>query len=68
MVSATARDVHLMVRGDLNPFLRRVAELDVHDLSITTPDIEDIFLRFYDREAPLRADEAGADAPREVAR
>ena len=48
LVSASARDVHLMVRGDVNPLLRRIAELDVHDVSITTPEIEDIFLRFYD--------------------
>jgi ABC-2 type transport system ATP-binding protein len=68
IVSETARDVHLMVRGDLNPFLRRLAEIDVHDLSITTPDIEDIFLRFYDRDAPLQMDDPGMDAPREVAR
>jgi ABC-2 type transport system ATP-binding protein len=67
VVSAPARDVHLMVRGDLNPFLRRLAELDVHDLSITTPDIEDIFLRFYDRDAPMRAEDAARD-PEEVAR
>ena len=60
-VSATARDVHLMVRGDLNPFLRRLAELNVHDLSITTPDIEDIFLRFYDRDAPMQVEDAAGD-------
>jgi ABC-2 type transport system ATP-binding protein len=48
IVSTSARDVHLMVRGDVNPLLRRIAELDVHDVSITTPEIEDIFLRFYD--------------------
>ena len=44
----TARDVHLMVRVDVNPLLRRIAELDVYDVSITTPEIEDVFLRFYD--------------------
>ena len=49
VVSATARDVHLLVRGDVNPLLQLVAQLDVHDISITTPEIEDIFLRFYDR-------------------
>jgi hypothetical protein len=56
-----------MVRGDLNPFLRRLAELDVHDLSITTPDIEDIFLRFYDRDAPMQVEDA-AGGGEEVAR
>ena len=68
VVSASARDVHLMVRGELNPFLRRLAELDVHDLSITTPEIEDIFLRFYDRAAPMSVDDAGVVAPQEVTR
>ena len=57
-----------MVRGELNPFLRRLAELDVHDLSITTPEIEDIFLRFYDRAAPMSVDDAGVVAPQEVTR
>jgi len=48
VVSATSRDVHLMVRGDVNPLLRRLASLNVVDVSITTPDVEDVFLRYYD--------------------
>jgi ABC-2 type transport system ATP-binding protein len=59
IASASARDVHLMVRGDVNPLLRRIATLAVHDVSITTPEIEDIFLRYYDR--------TGAATPRELA-
>ncbi len=47
VLSATGRDVHLMVRGDVNPLLRRIATLDVRDVAISTPDIEDVFLRFY---------------------
>ncbi len=58
VVSARARDVHLMVRGDVNPLLRRIAELPVLDIAITTPDVEDIFLRFYD---------GGSAAPTELA-
>ena len=53
VASVTARDIHLMVRGDVNPLLRRIAQLDVHDVSITTPEIEDIFLRYYDGADPL---------------
>ena len=53
VVSADARDVHLMVLGDVNPLLRLIAGFDVRDIAITTPDIEDIFLRFYDgHDAP----------------
>jgi ABC-type multidrug transport system, ATPase component len=51
VVTASARDVHLMVRGDVNPILRRLASLDVLDVSITTPDVEDIFLRYYDGDS-----------------
>ena len=47
LVSATGPGVHLMIRGDLNPLLRRLATLDVRDLSITTPEIEDVFLGYY---------------------
>lgn len=49
-VMSSGRDVHLMIRGDVNPFLRRLAALDVLDVAITTPDIEDVFYRFYEGE------------------
>jgi len=44
---ADGREVLLMVQGDVNPLLRRLATLDVRDVTITTPDVEEIFLRFY---------------------
>jgi len=44
--------VHLMVRGDINPLLDRIAAHEVQDIAITTPDVEDLFLRYY------RADDA----------
>ena len=47
VLAATEREVHLMVLGDVNPLLGRIARLDVHDIAITTPDIEDVFLRHY---------------------
>jgi ABC-2 type transport system ATP-binding protein len=48
ILAATEREVHVMVRGDINPLLGRIARLDVRDIAITTPDIEDVFLRHYD--------------------
>ncbi|HYM83778.1 MAG TPA: ABC transporter ATP-binding protein [Candidatus Dormibacteraeota bacterium] len=51
VVSADARDVHLMVRGDVNPLLRRLATIDVRDVSVATLDIEDVFLGFYEAGA-----------------
>jgi ABC-2 type transport system ATP-binding protein len=55
IAAMTGREVHLMVRGDVNPLLARIAIHDVHDIAITTPDVEDLFLRHY-------RDESG-DAP-----
>jgi ABC-2 type transport system ATP-binding protein len=48
VLSSTGQDIHLMVRGDVNPILRRLAELDVRDVAISTPDVEDLFFRYYD--------------------
>ena len=56
VASMTARDIHLMVRGDVNPLLQRLAQLDVHDISITTPEIEDVFLRFYNGTEAVPSD------------
>ena len=45
IAAMTGREVHLMVRGDINPLLARIAAHDVADIAITTPDVEDLFLR-----------------------
>jgi ABC-2 type transport system ATP-binding protein len=47
VVNAAARDVHLMVQGDVNPLLRRLATIEVGDVAISTLEIEDVFLRLY---------------------
>ncbi len=62
VVSAAARDVHLMVRGDVNPLLGRLAAVDVRDVSIATLEVEDIFLRLYEG-APGDGEEPGAATP-----
>lgn len=56
VVSASARDVHLMVQGDVNPLLRRLASVDVHDISIATLEIEDVFLGYYDGSPAVDAE------------
>jgi ABC-2 type transport system ATP-binding protein len=47
VVAITGREVHVMVQGDVNPLLERIAALEVRDIAITTPDVEDLFLRYY---------------------
>ncbi|OGO57225.1 MAG: hypothetical protein A2V85_07005 [Chloroflexi bacterium RBG_16_72_14] len=54
VAAMTGREVHLMVRGDVDPLLDRIAAHDVLDIAITTPDVEDLFLRYY------REDDSGA--------
>jgi len=51
VVAITGREAHLMVRGDVNPLLARIAAHDVADIAITTPDVEDLFLRLYRGDA-----------------
>jgi ABC-2 type transport system ATP-binding protein len=50
IAALTGREVHLMVRGDINPLLARIAAHRVADIAITTPDVEDLFLRSYREE------------------
>ena len=47
VAASTGRELHLMVRGDVNPLLERIAAHRVQDIAITTPDVEDLFLRYY---------------------
>jgi ABC-2 type transport system ATP-binding protein len=54
------REVLLMVQGDINPLLRRLATLEVRDVTITTPDVEEIFLRYYGADTEP---EAGGATP-----
>jgi len=55
VVAMTGREVHLMVRGDVNALLGRIAAHRVEDIAITTPDVEDLFLRLYRSDDPAAA-------------
>jgi ABC-2 type transport system ATP-binding protein len=69
LLALTEREVHLMVQGDVNPLLARIAGLEVHDITITTPDIEDVFLRHYGPTWSAETAPTGSGpAPAEVTR
>lgn len=38
-----------MFKGDLNPLIQRIASLDLLNLSINEPDLEEIFLHYYEK-------------------
>jgi hypothetical protein len=41
------RNIRLLVKGDINPLLRELANLEVEDLIYEQASLEDIFLEFY---------------------
>jgi ABC-2 type transport system ATP-binding protein len=45
-------DAVLWVQGDVNPLLRRLAQLDVDQFVFPEPQLEDIFLSYYQRGGP----------------
>jgi ABC-2 type transport system ATP-binding protein len=47
VVAANGTEVRLLVRGDLNPLLRRLGSLEVREMALTTPDLEEVFLTYY---------------------
>lgn len=62
VLAVSGQMVHLMVQGEVNELLRRIAQLDVRDVSIATPDIEDVFLGFYEGPASeIARDVAASD-------
>jgi ABC-2 type transport system ATP-binding protein len=42
------RDASVWVRGDINPLLRVLAQTEIDDLIFAEPQLEDIFLGFYE--------------------
>ena len=59
VVAPDGTDVRLLVRGDLNPLLRRLGTVEVSEMTVAAPDLEDVFLTYY--EPP--AGGAARDAP-----
>jgi ABC-2 type transport system ATP-binding protein len=63
LLSLGDQSVHLMIQGEVNALLRRIATLDVRDVSIATPDIEDVFLGFYESPAGAVSQPTAAPLP-----
>jgi len=43
----SGKEVWLTIRGDVNPILRRLARADIENFVFPEPELEDIFLKYY---------------------
>lgn len=48
-VEAGADDVSFLYSGDIKKLLNTVQQLPIHDMSIVEPDLEEIFMHYYER-------------------
>ena len=48
-VSCADQAVSFLYSGDIRHLLRRLSESSITDLSISEPDLEEIFLHFYEK-------------------
>lgn len=48
-VEAGADDVSFLYSGDIKKLLDTVQQLPIHDMSIVEPDLEEIFMHYYER-------------------
>ena len=47
---AVENGVSFLYRGDMNRLIQRLSEGEISDLSVSEPDLEEIFLHYYGRE------------------
>ncbi|MNR19642.1 hypothetical protein D3C85_1364470 [compost metagenome] len=40
-----------LFKGDINLVMRKIAEIDIANLWIEEPDLEEIFMHYYEKEA-----------------
>ena len=42
--------VSFLYSGDMNRLIQRLSEGDIFDLNVSEPDLEEIFLHYYEKE------------------
>jgi ABC-2 type transport system ATP-binding protein len=61
VVAQAGAEWQLAARGDIRPLLGRLADLSVRDVAIRTPEVEEVFMAYYDE-----AGSPGGDRPSDV--
>lgn len=44
------KEIKFIYRGNINSIMKRIADIDLRNISIEEPDLEEIFLRYYGKE------------------
>ena len=50
-IEANGKTISFLFKGNLNIVMRKIAELEIENLWIEEPDLEEIFLHYYEKEA-----------------
>lgn len=45
---ANGNEITFMYKGDMNTILEKIAELDIKDITISEPNLEEIFMHYYE--------------------
>ncbi len=49
-LNSTGESISFLYNGDIKSLLRRLSEAEISDLSISEPDLEEIFMHYYEKE------------------
>lgn len=49
-IKVKGNEVKFIYRGNINSIMRKLAEIDLHNISIEEPDLEEIFMHYYTKE------------------
>jgi len=50
-LTVQGNEANFLYKGDLNPIMQKISGLSVANLSVVEPDLEEIFLHYYEKEA-----------------
>lgn len=49
-IEVKGNEANFIFKGNINPVMRKIAELEIRNISIEEPDLEEIFLHYYAKE------------------
>ena len=49
-LKVNGNEVKFIFRGNINVMMKKIAEMDLRNISIEEPDLEEIFLHYYSKE------------------